>query len=127
MSVSLHGRRLKFGPRLRMTQNAKSYFLGVCSKTSKDRSLRQDCTPFRCVLLNSTANACAGRLLCGRTHGPREPSFDHVERVFNERTKTEDSGHFALEAVPRPLLDQMWAERPKPGSLRSYMAMALVP
>ncbi|MEI9948287.1 MAG: tyrosine-type recombinase/integrase [Pseudomonadota bacterium] len=44
-------------------------------------------------------------------------SFDHIERVFNERTKTEDSRHFALEPVLRPLLDQMWAERPKPGSL----------
>ena len=44
-------------------------------------------------------------------------SFDHIERVYNERTKTEDSRHFALEPVLRPLLAKMWAEWPKPGLL----------
>jgi len=44
-------------------------------------------------------------------------SFDHIERVFNERTKTNDGRHFALEPVLRPLLAKMWAERPKPGLL----------
>jgi hypothetical protein len=37
--------------------------------------------------------------------------------VFNERTKTDDGRHFALEPVLRPLLAKMWAERPKPGLL----------
>ena len=42
-------------------------------------------------------------------------SYDHIEKVFHERTKTEDSRHFAIEPVLRPLLAAMWKEHPKPG------------
>lgn len=42
-------------------------------------------------------------------------SYDHIADEFREHTKTEDSRHFALEPVLRPMLAAMWRERPRPG------------
>lgn len=38
-------------------------------------------------------------------------SYDHIEDEFREHTKTEDSRHFAIEPILRPMFEAMWKKR----------------